>query len=354
METLAFELNDIGKTDEAKKLLNGDLYKTQKKIYAQGMGEFTAKLNSHIDQRISQVVTYASYTEFVVVIAFIALIVLWLFAVKQIQKWILLIKEAKDDATLASRMKSEFLANMSHELRTPLNSMLILSQEMTENDSGNLTEEQVEDSHIIHNSGQDLLVIINDILDLSKIEAGKMEINVDNVHLAEIVTNIHRKFDRVAEKNKLFLRVEMSDDLPETFISDQLRLEQVLRNFLSNALKFTHEGGVSVSIFRLGEEIVFSVADTGIGFPEDGYDALFAPFQQVDGTISRKYGGTGLGLSISKKFARLLGGRLTAHGKEAEGSTFTLYLPQNYTGEAEYESESFKSVSSDVAKNQVH
>ena len=235
--------------------------------------------------------------------------------------------QARKQAEEASRLKSEFLANMSHELRTPLNSMLLLAQTLGENEEENLTSEQLEDAKIIYSSGKDLLTLINEILDLAKVEAGQTEINIDDIVIQEITNNIDSRFSHVAEKAGLYLNVEISANAPETICSDQVRLEQILRNLLSNALKFTHEGGITVNIFKEDERIGFSVSDTGIGIPAEKLDDVFGAFRQVDGSISRKYGGTGLGLSISKEFSELLHGEITVESTEGKGSVFTLYLP---------------------------
>ncbi|MFB2552790.1 response regulator [Ensifer soli] len=233
----------------------------------------------------------------------------------------------------SSRYKSEFLSNMSHELRTPLNSLLILAQLLAENRSGNLTEEQVKFARTIGSSGNDLLTLINDILDISKIEAGQVEIAVRPVALAEIAAKMQATFEPTAANRGLTLAVERAPDLPDTIVTDPLRLEQVLKNFLSNALKFTHKGGVTLSLARDGADIAFVVTDTGIGIPQEQQKAIFEPFRQADGTISRRYGGTGLGLSISRELAALLGGRIAVSSREGEGSAFSVILPQRYEAE---------------------
>lgn len=240
----------------------------------------------------------------------------------------------------ASRYKSEFLANMSHELRTPLNSILILSQLLAHNKEGNLTPKQTEAATAINSSGADLLRLINEILDLSKVEAGKVELHLEAVPFASIVSDLQRVFKGIAlEKGVPFL-IEQDPDLPEAMITDTHRLQQVLRNLLSNAFKFTERGNVTLSFFRPGPDIVLpegivsadeavciAVTDMGIGIPEDKQGAIFEAFRQADGSTSRKYGGTGLGLSISRELTRLLGGEIRLRSKEGAGSTFTLILP---------------------------
>ncbi|HYF24360.1 MAG TPA: ATP-binding protein, partial [Baekduia sp.] len=216
----------------------------------------------------------------------------------------------------------------SHELRTPLNSLLILSNMLAENPAGNLDEKQIEFARTIHTAGTDLLELINDILDLSKVEAGKMELNLSAVALADVAEDLERSFRPVAEERALAFRVEIADDLPAAIVSDEQRLQQVLRNLLSNALKFTHEGSVTLRVTGKGvDQLAFQVVDTGVGIPADKLQSIFEAFQQADGTTSRKYGGTGLGLSISREITRLLGGELQVASKVGEGSTFTLMLP---------------------------
>jgi len=240
----------------------------------------------------------------------------------------------------ASRYKSEFLANTSHELRTPLNSILILSQLLSNNKEGNLTPKQKEAATAINSSGVDLLRLINEILDLSKVEAGKVELHLEEVPFTSIVSDLQRVFKGMAlEKNVPFM-IEQDPDLPETMLTDTHRLQQVLRNLLSNAFKFTDRGSVTLSIFRPEpdltlpegiaspeEAVCIAVTDMGIGIPEDKQGAIFEAFRQADGSTSRKYGGTGLGLSISRELTKLLGGEIRLRSKEGAGSTFTLVLP---------------------------
>jgi HAMP domain-containing protein/signal transduction histidine kinase/CheY-like chemotaxis protein len=245
---------------------------------------------------------------------------------------------------LSSKYKSEFLANMSHELRTPLNSMLILSKMLSENPDGTLNEKQIEFAETIHSSGADLLALINEILDLSKIESGTMGVEIGEVHFGELQGDIERTFDQIAQDKGLRLVIELDEKLPRHMQTDVKRLRQVLKNLLSNAFKFTHQGQVAVqvstaesgwsydndSLNRASSVIAFKVSDTGIGIPEDKQQLIFEAFQQADGTTSRKYGGTGLGLSISREIARLLGGEITLESRPGEGSRFTFYLPENY------------------------
>jgi signal transduction histidine kinase/HAMP domain-containing protein/DNA-binding response OmpR family regulator len=244
---------------------------------------------------------------------------------------------------LSSKYKSEFLANMSHELRTPLNSMLILSRLLASNEDRSLTEQQVEFAQTIHSAGNDLLSLINDILDLSKVEAGRMEVDMAPVALADIYEDAERAFRHVAEQKGLDLEVEIDPSLPATIVSDEQRLGQILKNLLSNAFKFTHAGGVTLVIGPAPEDqvfgnealaqaesvISFAVIDTGVGIPDDKLLAIFEAFQQADGTTSRKYGGTGLGLSISREIARLLGGEIMVASEVGSGSRFSLFLPMS-------------------------
>lgn len=242
---------------------------------------------------------------------------------------------------VSSKYKSEFLANMSHELRTPLNSLLILSQLLAENKEGNLAAKQVEYAQTIYMSGADLLKMIDEILDLSKVDAGKMELNREPVPIEEITSFVSSNFNAVADKKGIALNVEANEaELPSSLLTDGHRLKQVLRNLLSNAFKFTSDGSVTFRIRETKPEqlpeylekkrkfIEFSVIDTGIGIPQDKTDIVFEAFQQVDGTTSRKYGGTGLGLSISRELAKLLGGGIELESEEGQGSRFTLYIPK--------------------------
>jgi CheY-like chemotaxis protein/signal transduction histidine kinase/CHASE3 domain sensor protein len=240
----------------------------------------------------------------------------------------------------ASQYKSDFLANMSHELRTPLNSLLILSRSLADNDTGNLDEEQTESARIIHDAGSNLLRLINDILDLSKIEAGKMELVIDDLPLAALERSLRRTFGHVAQDKGLVFEVLVDAGMPPVLHTDGTRLEQVAVNLLGNAFKFTTEGAVRVRIGRpdpatavpaalLGQPLVaIEVSDTGIGIPPDKFARVFQAFEQVDASTSRQYGGSGLGLAICKRIAVLLGGDIALRSVPGEGSTFTLLLPE--------------------------
>jgi signal transduction histidine kinase/DNA-binding response OmpR family regulator len=228
----------------------------------------------------------------------------------------------------ASRYKSEFLANMSHELRTPLNSSLIMARLLADNREGTLTAEQVRFAETIESSGNDLLALINDVLDLSKIEAGRVEVHPERVQLASLAERLRRGFEPVARDRGLAFRTQVAADAPPAVETDPQRLEQILRNFVSNALKFTEAGEVAVEVGpRPDGEIAFAVRDTGIGIAPDQQEVIFEAFRQADGTTSRRYGGTGLGLSISRELARVLGGRIELASAPGQGSIFTLVLP---------------------------
>ncbi|MBF9016594.1 MULTISPECIES: response regulator [unclassified Oceanispirochaeta] len=231
---------------------------------------------------------------------------------------------------ISSRYKSEFLANMSHELRTPLNSMLILAQDLKDNREKNLTDRQTQSADIIYRGGNDLLKLINEILDLSKIEAGKMSANWEEVELPELLDGIISNFKALTDEKNLHLTTHVDEDLPRTIRSDKQRLEQILRNLVSNAVKFTSKGRVSCTISRApgtDERISIKVKDTGIGIPEDKHRHIFEAFQQVDSGISRKYGGTGLGLSIVREMIKLIKGEIRLKSKVGKGSTFELLIP---------------------------
>ncbi|MBZ9676512.1 response regulator [Mesorhizobium sp. ES1-1] len=231
----------------------------------------------------------------------------------------------------ASRYKSDFLANMSHELRTPLNSSLILAKLLADNPDDNLTAEQVKYAQTIQSSGNDLLNLINDILDLSKIEAGHVEIRPEPVAVRRLADSIRQMFDPVARDKGLAFKIEIAPDLPDSIETDAQRLEQVLKNLLSNAFKFTEVGEVAVSIRAVDDgQISFAVSDTGIGIAKEQQQSVFEAFHQADGTISRKYGGTGLGLSISRQLVRLLGGAMELESEPGQGSTFTITIPLSY------------------------
>jgi CheY-like chemotaxis protein/CHASE3 domain sensor protein len=249
---------------------------------------------------------------------------------------------------LASKYKSEFLANMSHELRTPLNSLLILSKSLARNSEENLTEDQVESAKVIYSGGLDLLTLINDILDLSKVEAGKLDMQQEDVILDTILHNLHNQFKHVAKDKGLQFSIEKEENLPQTILTDGQRTEQILKNLLSNACKFTMSGTITLRFERPSPQIKFLnsgitsdnavamlVRDTGIGIPKNKQKAIFEAFQQADGSTSRRYGGTGLGLTISRELAKLLGGEIQLESMEGEGSCFTLFLPLDGANEAE-------------------
>jgi HAMP domain-containing protein/signal transduction histidine kinase/DNA-binding response OmpR family regulator len=254
------------------------------------------------------------------------------------------LEEKAEQLALTSKYKSEFMANMSHELRTPLNNLLILAKMLAENGEENLNTKQVKFAETIHSSGTDLLALINDILDLSKIESGTITVEPNEVRLGEVRDYVTRNFRHVADGKALEFTVELNADLPRLITTDVKRLQQVLKNLLSNALKFTERGKVALRIDRApagwrpasaaianAESVIaFSVEDTGIGIPAEKQRIIFEAFQQADGTTSRKYGGTGLGLSISRELARLLGGEIRLQSKPGVGSTFTLFLPETY------------------------
>jgi signal transduction histidine kinase/DNA-binding response OmpR family regulator/CHASE3 domain sensor protein len=231
----------------------------------------------------------------------------------------------------ASRYKSDFLANMSHELRTPLNSFLILAKLLADNPEENLTEEQVRFAKTIQSSGNDLLNLINDILDLSKIEAGHVEIRPEPMSLDRLIKDIQQMFQPLAQEKKIAFEIDLAPDCPTTVETDMQRLEQVLKNLLSNAFKFTERGKVGLAIRPAGDGLIaLSVTDTGIGISADQQRSVFEAFRQADGTISRKYGGTGLGLSISRELVRLLGGSIRLQSSLGQGSTFTVLIPQSF------------------------
>ncbi|MBL1261551.1 MAG: response regulator [Thiotrichaceae bacterium] len=235
---------------------------------------------------------------------------------------------AKDLAENANIAKSEFLANMSHELRTPLNSLLILAENLVDNKDGNLTSSQLEAATIIHHSGKDLLVLINDILDLAKIESGKYIVNNERFFIASLIEEIKAQFTPIASGKGLYFKISIDDNVPKELVSDRQRISQILKNFSSNAFKFTHQGGVelSVKISLSSSAVLFSVKDSGIGIPDDKLQSVFMSFVQVDGTTSREYGGTGLGLSISTEMAKLIGGEIALES-DGSGSVFSLSVP---------------------------
>jgi signal transduction histidine kinase/ActR/RegA family two-component response regulator len=240
---------------------------------------------------------------------------------------------------LASRYKSQFLANMSHELRTPLNSLLILARLLAQNPEQNLTAKQVEYARVIHSSGTDLLQLINDVLDLSRVEAGRMVLHPEQFALRGLLDDLRAVFRPLTtEKGLDFVAAPPAPDVPAELYTDRQRLRQILHNLLSNAVKFTERGRVDLTITALrqaevnGPTVAFAVSDTGAGISEQNLEAIFGAFQQGDGTTSRRHGGTGLGLAICRELAAQLGGRISATSVPGRGSTFTLYLPASYPG----------------------
>lgn len=249
------------------------------------------------------------------------------------------VKEKARELEVASKYKSEFLANMSHELRTPLNSILILSQLFANNKEGNLTDKQIESANAINSSGSDLLSLINEILDLSKIEAGKIDLFIEDVGIDGLINDLNRIYKDIADEKGVAFELNIADDVPKSLRTDSQRLQQILRNLLTNAFKFTHEGAVQLVISRPSAQVCkplnttpesliqFSVKDDGIGIAKEKQLAIFQAFQQADGSTSRNYGGTGLGLSITKELTHLLGGRIYLESEEGKGSIFSIVLP---------------------------
>ncbi len=244
----------------------------------------------------------------------------------------LMLEQRADELQRASRYKSEFLANMSHELRTPLNSSLILAKLLADNPEGNLSDDQVQFARSIYSAGNDLLTLINDILDISKVEAGKLEVHPELTVLARLVDGVKNLFLPQAMERSLQFEVELADDLPVSLFSDRQRLEQILKNLLANAFKFTEKGSVTLRVEKRGDDqLAFAVRDTGIGIAPEQQAAIFEAFRQADGTTNRRYGGTGLGLSISRELANLLGGEIEVQSRPGAGSTFTLVVPEHYS-----------------------
>lgn len=238
------------------------------------------------------------------------------------------LEKRSDDLQRASKYKSEFLANMSHELRTPLNSSLILAKLLADNAKGNLNEEQVKFAETIYSAGNDLLNLINDILDLSKVEAGKLELRPEEIPLPKLVEGLSMVFEPLGKQKKLDFNIRLEPSVPNFIVSDRLRLEQVLKNLLSNAIKFTEKGSVTLSIGRESDDMIsFAVQDSGIGIPPDQHELIFDAFHQADSADTRKYGGTGLGLSISRDLSKLLGGSIHLSSTPGKGSTFTFVVP---------------------------
>ncbi|UZJ62510.1 response regulator [Pseudomonas sp. KU26590] len=236
-----------------------------------------------------------------------------------------------DELQRSSKYKSEFLANMSHELRTPLNSSLILAKLLSENPQDNLTAEQVKFAESIYSAGNDLLNLINDILDISKVEAGKLDMRPENSSVSRLVEGLRMTFEPLAGEKKLAFSVEIQSGTPVSLYTDRQRLEQILKNLLSNAVKFTESGAVSLTVSRQpGEGVAFTVRDSGIGIADEQQESIFEAFRQADGTTNRRYGGTGLGLSISRDLARLLGGSISVTSAPGQGSIFTLVVPEEY------------------------
>jgi HAMP domain-containing protein/signal transduction histidine kinase/CheY-like chemotaxis protein len=254
------------------------------------------------------------------------------------------LEEKAEQLQLTSKYKSEFLANMSHELRTPLNSLLILAQQLYENAEGNLTDKQIRYAKTIHSCGDDLIQLINDILDLSKIESGFITANISNVRFAEIAAFVETTFKPISEAKHLKFHIDTDKSLPDAMETDIQRLNQILKNLLSNSFKFTEKGEVKLRIYEAKRTwkpgvptldnarrvVAFAISDTGIGIPQDKQNIIFEAFQQAEGSTSRKYGGTGLGLSISRGLAELLGGTIELESLPGMGSTFTLYVPVDY------------------------
>jgi CheY-like chemotaxis protein/CHASE3 domain sensor protein/putative methionine-R-sulfoxide reductase with GAF domain len=321
-EELQAQSEELLSQQEEMKASNDSLKKSEERLQRQQ--EDLEKVNAELSKRSYQLEAQVRFTEEVNA---------------EIERQREALQKQTEELSAMSKYKSEFLANMSHELRTPLNSMLILSQFLGENKDGNLSGKQVEFANTIHASGSDLLRLIDEILDLSKVEAGKLILNVDLTVIEEIGDRMRRNFQPVAGKKSIQFQVVTEADVPPYFYTDSHRLMQILKNFLSNAFKFTEQGQVTLRMYSTeysftgmqgGDKqaaIAFEVSDTGIGIPQEKCSMIFEAFQQVDGTTSRKYGGTGLGLTISRELAHLLGAEISVESREGEGSTFTLYTP---------------------------
>jgi hypothetical protein len=322
-QSIGIVLNTIAATMRTEQLLNK----------SQALAEQLQKTNAELEEKASLLAEQKNEVE---------------TKNREVEQAKAALEEKAEQLSLTSKYKSEFLANMSHELRTPLNNLLILAQMLGENSDNTLTSKQVKYAETIHSSGTDLLALINDILDLSKIESGKMDVEVGSVRYSEVRDFCLRTFRHVADGKGLDFSIELEESLPaEIIITDAKRLQQVLKNLLSNALKFTEHGTVRLRVERANSGwsanhpvlnrvksvIAFSVTDSGIGIPQEKQRIIFEAFQQADGTTSRKYGGTGLGLSISRELTRLLGGEIRLQSAPGVGSTFTLYLPQTYVAQ---------------------
>ena len=263
-----------------------------------------------------------------------------------------MLEERAQELEISSKYKSEFLANMSHELRTPLNSLLILSKILFQNKDKNLTDKQIEFAQTIHAAGTELLNIINEILDLAKVESGKADVNVEKINFTDIAADIQKNYKHLVEDKGLKFKIQIAKGLPKSVNTDEQRLKQIIKNFISNAIKFTNKGEINISIKRPDRDVSFSnsglirenafaisVTDTGKGIPKEKHRVIFEAFQQEDGTTSRKYGGTGLGLSIAKEMARLLGGEIQLKSEVGKGSTFTLFISDLKGDEDKYDSD---------------
>ena len=274
------------------------------------------------------------------------------------------LQERAEQLALSSKYKSEFLANMSHELRTPLNSLLILARLLAEDSDASLTPKQVDYARTIYAAGTDLLNLISDILDLSKVEAGKMQLHPTSVPVRAVIRDLAQTFGPTADQKGLDYDIVIAGDAPENLHTDEQRLQQVLRNLLSNAFKFTERGQVCLSVEPAGDAtflakslhdvdvVAFRVADTGVGVPAEKLRLIFEAFQQADGTTSRRFGGTGLGLSISREITSLLGGELHVESEVGVGSTFTLYLPVTHTFDDSVASTPWADLAADQRDNQ--